>query len=205
MPLVARDGNRAIIGRAAVNPPQQERNMTRSLAAILVSLLAAILVSLLAATPAAAHADNLKLGYVDVAKVLSTSKAGKGAKEQLEKQVKERQAKVDAEKSALEKMKADYEKNTMDLTERQKQAKQKEFQEKNERYQKAVAEARKEVGEKDADLTRKVVEQMRGVIASVGKAEDFVLVVEKTATSVLYSRDGLDLTDRVIRQMDGQK
>ena len=172
--------------------------MTRSLAAILASFLAAL--------PAAtAAADNLKLGYVDVAKVLSSSKAGKGAKEQLEKQVKERQARVDAQKSALERMKGDYEKNALDLTERQKQAKQKEFQEKNDGYQKAVAEARKEVGERDAEYTRKVVEQMRGVIASVGRAEDFVLVVEKTATSVLYSRDGLDLTDRVIRQMDGQK
>jgi outer membrane protein len=169
-------------------------------------LLATILASLLSAAPAAAHAaDTLKLGYVDVAKVLSSSKAGKAAKEQLEKQVKERQAKVDAEKRALEKMKADYEKNAMDLTERQKQAKQKEFKEKNEGYQKAVAQARKDVAEKDAEYTRRVVERMRGVIASIGKAQDFVLIVEKTATSVLYSRDGLDLTDRVIQQMDGQK
>ena len=52
-------------------------------------------VSFLAVAPAAARAgDALKLGYVDVAKVLSNSKAGKAAKEQLEKQVKERQANV---------------------------------------------------------------------------------------------------------------
>jgi len=154
---------------------------------------------LLAALPAAARAgDALKLGYVDVAKVLSGSKVGKAAKEQLEKQVKERQASVDAQKSVLEKMKADSDKNAMDLTERQKQAKQKEFQERNEAYQRAVAEARKEVSEKDAEFTRKVVEQMRGVIGTIAKAEDYALVVEKTATSVLYAKDGLDLTDRII-------
>jgi outer membrane protein len=170
------------------------------------TLLFASAVSLLAAVPAATHAaDALKLGYVDVAKVLSGSRAGRNAKEQLEKQVKERQASVDALKSALDKMKADFDKNAMDLTERQKQAKQKEFREKNEGYQKAVAEARKEVSEKDAEFTRKVVEQMRGVIATIAKAEDYALVVEKTATSVLYAKDGLDLTDRVIQQMDRQK
>ena len=58
---------------------------------------------------------------------------------------------------------------------------------------------------KNPDLVRKVVEQMRGVIAAIAKAEDLAMVVEKTATSVLYARDGADLTDRVIQRMDGQK
>jgi outer membrane protein len=145
-----------------------------------------------------------KLGYVDVKKVLADSKPGKQAKEQLEKVVKDRQGKIDSEKKALDGMKADYEKNNLDLSDRQKQAKQKEYQERNAAYQKLVAESRKETSEKDAELTLKVMDQMRKALTEVAKAGDYALVVEKTATSVLYSKDGLDLTDNVIARMNAQ-
>ena len=112
---------------------------------------------------------------------------------------------VDEEKKKLDALKADYERNAATLTHAQKQARQKEFQEKAQAYQALLAGARKEVKESDAEQTRKVMEQMRQVIASVGKVDGYSLIVEKTSTSVLYSKDGMDLTGKVIRQMEGQK
>jgi len=168
-----------------------------------MSRIAAALCSLAVLIPSTHAADML--GYVDVAKVLADSKAGKAAREELEKGMKERQTRVDEEKKKLDALKADYERNAATLTHAQKQARQKEFQEKAQAYQALLAGARKEVKESDAEQTRKVMEQMRQVIASVGKVDGYSLIVEKTSTSVLYSKDGMDLTGKVIRQMDGQK
>jgi outer membrane protein len=165
--------------------------------------IAAAACSLLLLAPAARAAE--KLGYVDVAKVLADSRAGKTARAQLDKGVKERQSRVDEEKRKLEALKADYERNASTLTDQQKQARQQDFQEKAQAYQKTVAGARKEVSDSDAEQTRKVMEQMRLVIDSIGKADDYGLIVEKSATSVLYAKDGTDLTGKVVRQMDAQK
>ena len=158
------------------------------------------LILLMATLGIASAEEGLKIGYVNMRKALNECKAGKAAKEKLEKSIKEKQVTLDDEKKKLESMQEDFEKKASLLSDKAKQEKQKEFQEKVQTYQKLLADAQKEINEKEADATKKIIEGLKDVISAIAKKESYTLVFEETEISVLYAKDGLDLTDKVIAQ-----
>lgn len=161
-----------------------------------------IVAAMFMAAGSAMAQEALKIGYVNMRAAMNECKAGKDAKAKLEKVVKDRQAKLDKEKKKLETMQADFEKKAAAMSDADKQEKQKEFQEKVQAYQKQVMEAQKEINEKEGDVTKRIVADAKKAIAEVAKEGQFTLVIEKTDTSILYSKDGLDLTSKVIDKMD---
>ena len=160
------------------------------------------MVSIFMAAGIAMADESVKIGYVDMRKALNECKAGKAAKGKLEKSVKEKQGKLDKEKKKLETMQADFEKKAVGMSDQDKQGLQKEFQEKIQAYQKMLQEAQKEVSEKEGDVTKRILADAKKAIADVAKAGNFTLIIEKTDTSILFSKDGLDLTEKVIDKMD---
>jgi outer membrane protein len=148
--------------------------------------------------------ESLKIGYVDMRKAVSECKAGKAATAELDKTIKEKQVKIDAEKKKLEAMQADYEKKASDMKDKEKLALQKEFQEKVQVYQKMLAEAQKEVKDKEAAYTKKILDDVNTVINGIAKGGKYTLILGRTENLVLYAKDGLDLTAKVIQKMDAQ-
>jgi outer membrane protein len=138
--------------------------------------------------------ENGKVGYVEMKKALNASKAGKAALAQLDKTAAEKQGGIAKEKKKLEDLQADYEKKSASLTDKERIA----------NFQKLVEKTQQEFGDTQAEFTKKVYKEMKKAIAEIAKAENFSLVIEKTDTSVLFSKDELDLTDRVIEKMNAK-
>lgn len=165
-------------------------------------ILTMTIVSLFLAAGLAMAQEVAKIGYVDMKKAMNDSKPGKAALDKLDKTAKEKQGKIDKEKKKLETMQADFEKKAKSMTDAEKQGKQKAFQEKVQAFQKLVGQTQQEFTETQAEYTKSIFNDMKKAIAKIAKAEGFTLIIEKTDTSVLYSKDGLDLTDKVIDAMN---
>lgn len=165
-------------------------------------ILAMTIVSLFLAAGVAIAQESAKVGYVDMKKAMNDSKAGKAALNKLDKTAKEKQGKIDKEKKKLETMQADFEKKGKGLSDKEKQNKQKEFQEKVQAFQKLVGQTQQEFTETQTEYTKNIFNDMKKAIAKIAKAEGYTLIIEKTDTSVLYSKDGLDLTEKVIDAMN---
>jgi outer membrane protein len=148
--------------------------------------------------------EGIKIGYVDMKKVMNDCKAGKAALAKLDKEAKDKQATIDKEKKKLGTMQADFEKKAAGMTDKERQSKQKEFQDKVDAFQKMVGQSQQEFNEMQADYTKKVFNDMKKAIADIAKAGNYTVIIEKTDTSILYSKDGLDLTDKVMDKMDSQ-
>jgi outer membrane protein len=160
------------------------------------------LAMLLAAS--AAYADDTRIGYVDMRKVLNETKAGKRAKEDIEKLVKQRQGGLDKEQQQLKSMQEKFEKEQLLLSDAQKQAKQREFETKVRAFQQSTQDAERDVQQKQAEYTRKAIPEIRAVIRDVAKEEKLTLVFEKNEMPVLYAVDGPDLTAKVIQRVDAK-
>jgi outer membrane protein len=167
-------------------------------------ILATVIVSIFMATGFAFAQESIKIGYVDMKKVLNDSKAGKAALDKLDKSAKEKQTKIDKEKKKLEALQADFAKKAAGLSEKEREDKQKEFQEKISAFEKMVGQTRQEFGDMQAEYTKKVFNEMKDAIADIAKAGNYTIVIEKTDTSVLYAKDGLDLTEKVMDKMNAQ-
>lgn len=167
-------------------------------------LAVALAAAWIAAWPAAVAAADVRIGYVDMRRVLTESKAGKQVKAEIEKTVKQRQEALAREEQKLKDMQQAYEKDKLILSEAQRQEKQKEFEQKLNAYRQATAEAQREIQQKEQDYTKKTLPQVRAIISDLAREEKLLLVFEKHEMPVLYAADGPDLTEKVIKRLDAR-
>jgi outer membrane protein len=156
------------------------------------------------AAAATAHAQDTRIGYVDVRKVMNDSKAGKRVRGELEKTVTQRQETLARDEQQLKGLQQAYEKDKLLLSEAQKQAKQKEFDEKLRAFQQSAAAAQREVEQKKTEFERKALAEIQAIVRDIAKEEKLTLVFEKNQMPVLYAADGPDLTDKVLRRFDAK-
>jgi outer membrane protein len=154
------------------------------------------------AAPPAAAPSSLKIGYIDVQRVLARSAAGVAAREQLEKERAGIQKEMDGRRQELEKLRDEIEKKGPLMTADARRDKQEQFDRKRRDAARAADDFQKELEKREATLLQKVLQEMGGVIERVGKEKNYFMIVEKRNAGVLYATADADLTDEVIRAYD---
>lgn len=154
-------------------------------------------------TAGAAYAQELRIGYVDVNKVLNDSKAGKRVKGDFEKTVKQRQETLAREQQQLKSLEEAYEKDKLLLSDTQKQAKQKDFEGKLKVFQQSAATAQRELGQKKNEIEQKLLADIQVVVRDIAKEDKVGLVFEKSQRPI-YPADAVDLTDKVLKRFDAK-
>lgn len=151
-----------------------------------------------------AQAEDVRIGYVDMRKVMTESKAGKRVKGDIEKTVQQRKESLGREEQQLKAMQQSFEKEKLILSDAQKQTKQKEFEEKLKAFKQSATQAQREIEQKETEFTKKAVPEIRALIRDLAKEEKLSLVFEKNELPVLYAAEGPDLTDKVIKRFDAK-
>jgi outer membrane protein len=158
-----------------------------------------------AAPPAAGSAGGtgaIKIGYIDVQRVLARSAAGVAAREQLEKERATIQKDMDGRRQELEKLRDEIEKKGALMTADARREKQEQFERKRRDAARAADDYQKELEKKEGQLLQKVLQDVGGVIEKVGKEKNYYMIVEKRNAGVLYAATDADLTDEIIRAFD---
>jgi outer membrane protein len=157
-----------------------------------------------AGQPAAAPATaaTVKIGYIDVQRVLARSAAGVAAREQLEKERAGIQRDMDGRRQELEKLRDEIEKKGPLMTADARRDKQEQFERKRRDAARAADDFQKELEKKEAALLQKVLQEVGGVIERLGKEKNYYMIVEKRNAGVLYASTEADLTDEIIRAYD---
>lgn len=155
-------------------------------------------------TLTAAYAADSKIGVFNFEKIMTDSKIGKSAQSKLEKKHKSLAATLEKKKNELEKMDAKLEKDRMVMGQ-DKYAKEKyEIQKKaidfKELERKSTDEMRQLRQELIAEINKDVIE----IIGKIGKKENYMLIIEKTMAGVAYYPKSIDLTDRIIKEMNSK-
>lgn len=152
----------------------------------------------LAFAPAAFGADGVKLGYVDVQKVLVQSDAGKEAKEQLAAKGNKYETEKNSREEELKKLKGELEKQSVLLSETARGAKEKDYQQRLKEYQRFLKDAQDDLQAKNDELTNRVVEEIVKVIQDYGKKNGYTFVFVKN-DSMIYADEKADMTDEVLK------
>lgn len=173
----------------------------------LVSILTGLVLSVVMVPllfPAWSEAE-IKIGYVDLNRALNESKQGKDAKTELETLVKNKQSSIDELEKKINEMRQEYDKQVQALSESARKAKEEEIENAIRNYQKIVAEAQGEVEKKRKELTSRIINELKEVINKIAEEEGFTIILESSEGLILYSKKGLDLTDKVIKRYDSIK
>ena len=96
----------------------------------------------------------------------------------------------------------ELEKQRLILSDKALEEKQRLISEKSNALQSLVLQYQQELQAKDQELTKSIINEVSGIVEEIARREGFVLVLEKNEGGVLYARDTLDITDKVLREYD---
>jgi len=145
------------------------------------------------------------IGYVDVRVVMNESKTGQKFKSDLEKFVKDKQEGFKKEEEKLNALRQKLEKEALQMTDAQKQEKQKDFEAKVQAFRKSGQEADRELQKRRSEFENRSLEAIRKAAGELAKSRKLSLVLIVGREGVLYSEEGMDLTNKVTEMFDAGK
>ncbi len=160
-----------------------------------------VVVCFLSMTTAAFGANGVKLGSVDIQKVLLLSNVGKQAKEQLAAKAKSYEGEKNAKEAELKKLKGELEKQNSLLSQDARSAKELTYQQKLRDYQRFLKDAQDDLQAKNDELTNKIVEEIVKTIQSYGRQNGYTIIFIKN-DGMVYVDDNVDLTDVILKDFN---
>lgn len=146
-------------------------------------------------------AADMKIGVMNVQKVLVNSVAGKAAKAKFDGKMQELQAKFKAEEEELVAMQKDIEKKSSAWSEETKQVKVREFQKKRRELQDKSEDARFELKTLQDKELAPILKALEGVVADYGKENAFTMILDSKSGVIFYS-ESVDITDELVTKLD---
>lgn len=171
--------------------------MIRSLRISLAAL------SLSIAMPAMARAEVptiKKITVVDIQRVLNDTKAGQKARKELESSSKVKQEKLDKKRAKLE---ADAGKLKSLSGEGLARA-QEQLQKESIELQSMLMTLEQELGDQHNKLLEKMYKNAQEIVTKIAKERSIDLVLVKDAMTIIYTKDGLDITDEIVKLYDAK-
>ena len=140
--------------------------------------------------------EKIKIGFIDIQRVISESQAGKRAKERFQAQVKKAEADIVKERQELDRMKNDLDKKGPLLKDEERRNLEVDFQKRSVALQRSMSDYQQELQQKNNEMMSDILKELEKIVNEVGKAEKFTLILERS--QILYSDQGIDITSKVI-------
>ena len=145
---------------------------------------------------------SVLVGLVDIQKVITTIKEGKGVQKTLEKSFNAKKALLKKDEDKIKKAQEDYKKQSMVLAEAARANKEREMQEMMMALQNKTMEYQREIQKMEQDLKKPILDKLRPVIDEVSKESKVSMTFELSAAPIVYAESKKDITEEVIKAYD---
>jgi len=162
------------------------------------AIVVAFVTAWVAAAPAVAA--EYKIGYVDVRKVVQESEQAQQAKGELEDQVAQRKKQLARKRQKVQDLKKELDNQGNLMSEEQEKAKKRRLQEAMRELRRLQKEAQEDLDTRKNQVLQDIYDQVFQIANRIGKEEGFDLIL--TAPSALYVADRVDLTQRVLAEVN---
>jgi outer membrane protein len=140
--------------------------------------------------------ERIKIGYIDIQKVISESQAGKRARDRFQAQVKKAEGDILKERQDIERLKSDLDKKGPLLKDEERRNIEIDLQKRSVNLQRSMSDHQQELQVKNNEMMSEILKELEKIVNEVGRAEKFTLILERS--QILYSDQGIDITSKVI-------
>jgi len=140
--------------------------------------------------------ERIKIGFIDVQRIISESQAGKKAKDRFQAQVKKAEADVLKERQDLERLKNDLDKKGPLLKDEERRNLEADLQKRSVILQPTLGDYQQDLQRRNNEMMAEILKELDQVVTEVGKADKFTLILERS--QILYSDQAIDITNKVI-------
>ncbi|MFQ5849147.1 MAG: OmpH family outer membrane protein [Candidatus Binatia bacterium] len=144
--------------------------------------------------------EKVKIGFVDIQRAISESKAGKRARKRFQDEVKKVEAHLLKEKQELEQLRSDIDKKGLLLKEQERKNLEKEFQRKLRDYQRNMRDSQQDLRQRESEMTAEIIRELEKVVTEFGKREKYTVILD--SLQLLYMDQAVNLTNKVIELYD---
>jgi outer membrane protein len=166
------------------------------------SLLAGLVFFLVCFAASSCFSAGLKIGVMNVQKVIVECNAGKAAKGRFDAKMKELQAKFKTEEDALKALQAEIKKKSSAWSEEKKAEKVREFQKNGRELQAKTEDARFEMKKMQDKELEPILKALENVVNSYGKENGYTAILD-SKNSVIYFDGSIDISDIIVKKLNG--
>ena len=145
---------------------------------------------------------EIKIGFVEIQKILKAAPQTVAANKKLEKEFTKRTADLKKVVKKIKNKESDYRKNSMTMSESERSKKQKEIQALKIDAQRTEREVREDIDLRRREEIAKVQKQVNVAVEKVAKEQKYDLVLYQ---GVAYAGKKVDITDIVIKALGSIK
>ena len=161
-----------------------------------------VLVVSLMALPAFAA---VKIGIIDIQKVLREAKAAKSVHDAFLKDVNAKKADIAERQKKISQMDNELKNAGKKLSAAERKERKEKLDKEIKELNRHSSDFNEELKKKNVELTRKLIGEIRDVAKTLANDENYTVILEKGAAAVVASDDAADVTDKIIRLYDAGK
>jgi len=156
---------------------------------------------LLTAGPAFS-ADPVKIGVVDLQKILETSNSGKAAQNELKAQRDKMQADMKQRGNEIQEIESRMQREAMVMSKETREEKEREHRIKVSDFQALQRKYQGDLQEIERKLMGRLQAEITSLVSDIAKKEGYLLVISNIG--VIYSLPSTDITERLIQELNAK-
>ncbi|WP_292843225.1 OmpH family outer membrane protein [Methylotenera sp.] len=145
-----------------------------------------------------AYAVDLKVGYVQVDKILQEAPQTAESGKKLEKEFSPRSQELDRLAKQIKDLETALDKDGLTITEAERRSKERDVQNIKTEFQRKQRELREDINLRKNEELGSLQDRINKAVQSVAKAENYDLVMY---SGVAYAADKIDITDKVLKSL----
>ncbi len=152
--------------------------------------------------PLVASAE-FKVGFVDKQRAVFSSTEGKEADKSMTALQKEKKAEMEPQSVRCRKMSEELEAQRFVLSEEAASERLIDFRRCERELERSLQAAQEEFAVQQRKRYTPILKKFDQSLRTLGKDDGFDLILDRSSPGVLYFQDGLDVTDQIIKKMNG--
>lgn len=169
----------------------------------IITCLSLVVLTCVFCANASAQSAELKIGFVDLQRVIDASDEGKQAQIDIKKRADELGVQATEMQKALQTMKADYDKQFEVLSLEAKSQKRDEISVAERDYSRFINDSQADLRNIEQRSLKLLLESVGKLVMEYGKQENFTIILE--AGNILYGAEQIEVTDDVIALYNSKK
>jgi outer membrane protein len=147
-------------------------------------------------------ADGIKIGTVDLQKVVSLSGYGKAALAEVNKKGESLTEDFKKREKDLQELKTKIERDALVMSPEKREEQERDFRIKVGDLQSLEKKYKKELQELNMKLIGRIQAEVLDLVEDIGKKEGYLLILELREAGVMYELESIDMTDKIIKLYD---
>lgn len=169
---------------------------------------ATLLLSLALVSPLAARAQGekpTKIGIIDVQRILTDSATGKDAIAKIKQLQDGKLAEAKSKQDEIAALRQKINDGRLSLAEDKIAELEKQAEDKMTDFKRFQDDAQKELQRRQEEAFDAIEKRVNPIIAEVGKAGGYTVILRKFESGLVYADDSIDVTDAIIQKLNAAK